>query len=90
METEREYLLGKADKVAIAQLYADGFEKLSTEDKILAYYLYQSAAAGGDIAYHQNRRHGLAIRSILEAMITHFPGTNQAIMKQQFKYSGKI
>lgn len=44
METERQYLLGKADKVPIVQLHADGFKELSPEHRILVYYLYEAAA----------------------------------------------
>lgn len=35
MEIERKYLLEKVGKVTMVQLYADGFEELSLEDKIL-------------------------------------------------------
>jgi dipeptidyl-peptidase-3 len=86
METERKYLLEKVGKVAIVQLYADEFEKLSLEDKILAYYLYQAALAGRDIAYDQIHRHGLAIRNILEEIITHPKGIDQAILEKITNY----
>jgi dipeptidyl-peptidase-3 len=78
METERKYLLEKVGKVAIVQLYADGFEELSLDDKALAYYLYQAAVAGRDITYDQNHRQGLAIRDLLEEIITHSQGIDQA------------
>ena len=86
METERKYLLEKVDKVAIVQLYADGFEELSLDDKILAYYLYQAAVAGRDITYDQIHRHGLAVRNILEEIITHAQGTDEAVLEKITDY----
>jgi dipeptidyl-peptidase-3 len=80
METERKYLLEKVGKVAIVQLYADGFEELSLDDKILAFYLYQAAVAGRDITYDQIHRHGLAIRNILEEIITHPLGIDEDVI----------
>jgi len=86
MKTERGYLLEKVDKVAIVQLYADGFEDLSLDDKILAYYLYRAAVAGRDITYDQIHRHGLAIRNMLEEIITHSHGIDEAILEKTAHY----
>ena len=86
METERKYLLERVGKVAIVQLYADGFDKLSLDDKLLAYYLYQAALAGRDITYDQLNRHGLAVRNVLEEIITHSKGIDEAILHKISKY----
>jgi dipeptidyl-peptidase-3 len=90
METERQYLLEKAGKVAIVQLCADGLKELSLEDKILAYHLYEATAAGRDITCDQNHRQGLAVRNILQQILAYSQRISQAIMKQRLKYSGKI
>lgn len=83
MKTDkRKYLLEKVDKVAIVQLYADGFEHLSLNQKILAYYLYQAALAGRDITYDQIHRHGLQIRNLLEEIVTHSQGTDEKILEK--------
>jgi dipeptidyl-peptidase-3 len=86
MKTERKYLVEKVGKVAIVQLYADGFKDLSLDDKILAYYLYQAAVAGRDITYDQIHRHGLTIRNLLEETVTHPQGIDRAILEKITNY----
>lgn len=86
MEIERKYLLERVGKVAIVQLYADGFDELSLEDKILAYYLYQATVAGRDITYDQNHRHGLFIRNLLEEIVTHSQGMDEVFLKKITDY----
>ena len=86
METERKYLLERAGKVAIVQLYADGFEELSLEEKVKAYYLCQAALAGRDITYDQIHRHGLSIRNMLEEIVTHPRGIDNAILEKIKSY----
>ncbi len=86
MKAERKYLLEKVDKVAIVQLYADGFEDLSLNDKILAYYLYQAAVAGRDITNDQTHRHGLTIRNILEETLIHPQGIDKTVLEKITNY----
>ena len=86
MHNERKYLLERAGQVAIVQLYADGFEELSLEEKIKAYYLCQAAIAGRDITYDQNHHHGLAIRNLLEEIITHPRGIADDVLKKIENY----
>jgi dipeptidyl-peptidase-3 len=83
---EKKYLLEKVGKVAIVQLYADGFADLSLNEKILAYYLYQAGVAGRDITYDQNHRHGLEIRNLLEEIITHPQGIDDKILEKITNY----
>jgi dipeptidyl-peptidase-3 len=71
--TTRRYLLEQIDDAAVVQCYADGFEALPVELKILAWHLYQAALAGRDIYYDQRYRHGLAMRAILEQILVHAP-----------------
>ncbi|MCO8124648.1 dipeptidyl peptidase 3 [Stieleria sp. TO1_6] len=67
----RKYLLERIDDVAIVQLYVDGFEKLSLNDKTLIYHLSQAAIAGRDIYIDQRYRYSLKIRGLMEAILTH-------------------
>jgi dipeptidyl-peptidase-3 len=83
---ERKYLLEKVGKVAIVQLYADGFTDLSLNEKILAYYLYQAGVVGRDITYDQNHRHGLEIRNLLEEIVTHPQGIDKKILEKITNY----
>jgi len=83
---ERKYLLERVGKVAIVQLYADGFEHLSLNQKILAYYLYQAALAGRDITYDQIHRHGLQIRNLMEEIVAHPQGIDEKILEKITSY----
>ena len=64
--SSRPYLLEQIDDAAVVQLYADGFEKLTLDEKTLVWHLYQAAIAGRDIYYDQRHRHNLGMRHLLE------------------------
>jgi len=51
-----------------------GWDKLSLDQKKLAYYLSQAGYAGRDIIWDQNYRNNLTIRRALENIITNFSG----------------
>ncbi len=55
-----------------------GFEQLSTEKKLLLYYLYEAALSGRDIIYDQKYRYNLTIRHTLEAIWRSFKGDRNA------------
>ena len=69
--TERQYLLERVDDAAVVQLYADGFDELERDEKILAWHLYRAALAGRDIYYDQRHAHNLRMREVLEEILTH-------------------
>src|SRR5262245_31637553 len=73
---DRKYLLERVDDAAIVQLYADGFEKLQLKEKQLIFHLYQAAIAGRDIYYDQRYVHNLAMREVLEGILTHASGVD--------------
>jgi dipeptidyl-peptidase-3 len=68
---DRKYLLERVDEAAVVQLYADGFDKLPLREKTLVWHLYQAAIAGRDIYYDQRDAHNLAMRDVLEEIVTH-------------------
>ena len=68
---DRKYLLERVDDAAVVQLYADGFDALPLREKTLIWHLYQAALAGRDIYYDQRYEHNLAMRDVLEEIITH-------------------
>jgi dipeptidyl-peptidase III len=70
----RPYLLERVDEAAVVQLYADGFPALPVREKILIYHLYNAALAGRDIYYDQRYAHNLAMRDVLEEIVTHAAG----------------
>jgi dipeptidyl-peptidase III len=84
---ERKYLLERVDDAAVAQLYADGFERLPLREKTLIWHLYQAAIAGRDIFYDQKHRNALEMRDILEGIITHAQGIDQATLAEIQRYT---
>ncbi|HUF48200.1 MAG TPA: hypothetical protein VMM93_10315 [Vicinamibacterales bacterium] len=71
--TGRKYLLEQIDDAAVVQYYADGFDALPADQKILAWHLYQAALAGRDIYYDQRYSPSLDMRRTLEAILAAAP-----------------
>ncbi len=83
----RQYLLEKVDDVAVVQLYADGFEQLALNERILIYHLYQAALAGRDIFIDQKYEHSLAIRPLIEAVLAHPEGIDPQTLAEVRRYT---
>jgi len=71
VDRDRPYLLERVGEAAVVQLYADGFRDLPLREKTLVWHLAQAAIAGRDIYYDQRYAHNLAMRDVLEAILTH-------------------
>ncbi len=84
---QRQYLLERIDDVAVVQLYADGFDKLSRQDRILTYHLYQAALAGRDIFIDQKYEHGLVLRDLMEELHGHGEGLEPETRKALTRYT---
>lgn len=85
--TDRKYLLERVDDAAVVQLYADGFQALPLREKALIWHLYQAALAGRDIFYDQRYAHNLAMRDVLEAIVTHPAGVDAATLAEIQRYT---
>ncbi len=83
----RKYLLERVDDAAVVQLYADGFELLPLREKTLIWHLYQAAIAGRDIFIDQKHRHALEMRGVLEAIVTHPAGVDEATLREIQRYT---
>ena len=83
----RPYLLERVEDVAVVQLYADGFEALPLDQKILIYHLYQAALGGRDIFYDQRYGHNLEMREVLEEILTHAQGIDPATLEAIHRYT---
>ena len=83
----RRYLLERVDDAAVVQLYADGFAALPIEQKRLVWHLYQAALAGRDIYYDQRYVHNLAMRDVLEEILTHAAGVEPAALAEIERYT---
>ena len=56
----------------------EGFENLSLNQKIFAWYLYQAAMTGRDINMDQNYKYNILIRRCLEAIVLHYRGSRNS------------
>ncbi len=83
----RQVILGEEGRVTLLQLYADDFEALPLSDRILAYHLYQASVAGRDIAWDQTHRHSLAIRGLMDAILTHPRGIAEDSLARFRRYA---
>jgi dipeptidyl-peptidase-3 len=83
---DRKYLLERVDDAAVVQLYADGFNALPLEQRILIWHLYQAAIAGRDIFFDQRYVHNLEMRDVLEAIIAH-PSGDEATLAEIRRYT---
>jgi dipeptidyl-peptidase-3 len=83
----RPYQLEQIDDAAVVQLYADGFAALSLDDKVLVWHLALAARAGRDIYYDQRYRHNLAMRDILEEILTHADGIPASTLDELTRYT---
>jgi dipeptidyl-peptidase-3 len=83
----KKYLLERVDEAAVVQLYADGFDELPLEEKILIYHLYEAAIAGRDIYYDQRYAHNIEMRDVLEEILTHAEGIDPAALAEIRRYT---
>ena len=84
---DRKYLLERVDDAAVVQLYADGFEQLPLQQKLLVWHLYEAALAGRDIYYDQRYVHNLEMRDVLEEILTHAGGIDPATLAEVQRYT---
>ena len=83
----RPYLLEQVDDAAVVQYYADGFEALPLDQKVLIWHLYQAVIAGRDIYYDQRYRHSLEMRGVLEEILTHAADVEPATLAEIRRYA---
>ena len=85
--SERKYLLERVGDAAVVQVYADNFAKLPLRQKVLTWHLYQAALAGRDIYYDQRHAQSLAMRAVLEAIVTHPEGVDAGTLAEVRRYT---
>src|SRR5262245_491505 len=85
--TARRHFLEQIGEVAVVQLYADGFASLPLREKTLIWHLSQAALAGRDIFIDQKHRDALAMRDVLEAIVSHGQGVDQATLGAIQRYT---
>ncbi|MFQ5708696.1 MAG: hypothetical protein ACE5HO_14670, partial [bacterium] len=65
---------------------APGFDKLTLDQKKLAYTLYRAAIAGNDLMYLQNHRSALEIKNMLETIYLHSKGLDEVAKSALLDY----
>lgn len=79
-EDTRKYALERVGPAQVVQVYADGFEQLTSKEKIFAYYLSMASIAARDIAIDQHHPNGLEVRELFEQVYTHSTGIDAALL----------
>jgi len=79
--------LERVDDTGVIQLYADGFDSLPLQQKLLCYHLANAARAGRDIFIDQKFAHSLAIRNLLEELFMHRQGMPERIRHEVERYT---
>jgi dipeptidyl-peptidase-3 len=84
---ERRYLVEQAGGIALIQLYADGFEKLTPRERVLLYHLAEAGIAGDPIYYDQVSPYGLELKRLLEGIWTHPQGIPPGVLEKIRAYT---
>jgi len=84
---DRQYLLEQVDDAAVVQYYAEGFDELPLDLKILSWHLYRAALAGRDIYFDQRYAPSLEMREVLEEILTHASGIEPEILAEIRRYT---
>ncbi|MGB6544467.1 MAG: hypothetical protein WBE97_02475, partial [Candidatus Acidiferrales bacterium] len=83
----RAYLAGQIGSYAVVQVYADGFDQLTPNERVLAYQLAEAGIAGDPIYYDQVAPYGLELKQLLEGIWTHPAGIPAATLKKIQDYT---
>ena len=90
-KAEQPWIVDRFDDIKIIRYEVPEFENQSLNDKILIYYLAESAKCGRDILFDQNFKYNLTIRRALEKIYTTFEGDKEsAEFKAMEKYLKKV
>jgi dipeptidyl-peptidase-3 len=73
-DTSFEYMAERFADIQLLRYKVEGFEKLSLNDKKLAYYLSRAGLAGRDIFYDQKNKNNLKVRRTLETILNSYKG----------------
>ncbi|MEQ8324956.1 MAG: dihydrofolate reductase [Vicingaceae bacterium] len=80
-DKETDEFVWKAEQFAdikIIRYQVPSFEKLTLNQKKLAYFLTQAGYSGRDIIWDQNYRHNLTIRTALETIVKNYQGDKES------------
>ncbi|MBQ5844993.1 MAG: dihydrofolate reductase [Alistipes sp.] len=75
---EAAWIVDKFDDIKVIRYEVPEFENLPLNEKLLVYYLAESAKCGRDIMFDQNFKYNLTIRRALEQIYTTYQGDKSA------------
>ena len=75
---EAAWIVDKFDDIKVIRYEVPEFENLPLNEKLLVYYLAESAKCGRDIMFDQNFKYNLTIRRALEQIYTTYEGDKSA------------
>lgn len=88
---EFQYQADRFADLRVLRYQIPGFDKLTSKQKELVYYLTQAGLSGRDIMWDMNYRHNLDIRQALENIIAnHTPDTSSAEWKDFMTYTKRV
>ncbi|MEO5782754.1 MAG: hypothetical protein ABIQ07_05755 [Ginsengibacter sp.] len=77
--------------IQVLRYQVPGFDQLSLQQKQLAYYLYEAAISGRDVAYDQRGKYNILIRKTLEATYGSYNGDKNSDDWKKFQeYCGRV
>ena len=77
--------------IQVLRYQVPGFSHLSLQQKQLAYYLYEAALSGREIAYDQRGKYNILVRKTLEAAYGSFAGDKNSDDWKKFEeYCGRV
>ena len=90
-KAEQPWVVDRFDDIKILRYEVPEFENQSLEDKLLIYYLAESAKCGRDILFDKNFKYNLTIRRALEKVYTSYNGNKECPeFKAMEKYLKKV
>lgn len=69
-----DYTVDRFSDIEVLRYKVPDFDKLSTKQKALVYYLTEAALAGRDILWDQNGKYNLPVRDLVENVYLNFKG----------------
>lgn len=86
-----EYVADAFADLQILRYEVPGWDKLTLQQKTLAYYLYEASLAGRDIFYDQSNKNALTIRKTIETIYETYNGDKSSQEWNDFKeYAGRV
>jgi dipeptidyl-peptidase III len=82
----KKYKLERINHVNVVQTYAEGFDQLTTKEKLFVYYLYLASLAGRDIAIDQHHRDALEVRELFESVYRYPQGIDPILLRHVTTY----